>query len=239
MRMSHTGCACPRDGRLRPSRLGADRDQPRRRSSSTGPDAGRSAAISAPTTSRNASQELSFDMALTAAAASAARPRTRQAAWRYASTCSPGRPAARTAMRRQARLWGRTGTRTQRDSDALGRTQTLPDATLRRQTQLDATLRTQTQLDAHATDATRTQRQHRALRQRHCHAAHTRHALQTGYRRELAWRENVWRGRAMRSRNRELWKTSTRPSTRLAAPLKHGLPSNSLVFALRSCLAPN
>lgn|SRR5581483_1692370 len=154
-------------------------------------------------------------MTLTAAVASADRLPARQAAWRYANTCSPERRAARIAALGQERPWGRTGTQTQLDADALDRTQT----------QRYADLPTQTQPTPDATDATLTQQHFGAPRQNRRYAAHRDQGQMAQYRRELAWQENDSGGRALRSRNRELWKISTRLSTRFDLTLTRGLPS--------------
>jgi hypothetical protein len=75
-----------------------------------------------PTTSRNASHELSLDLelilttGLNAAAALAGPPRGRRAAGQYAHRSSPQRPAAKLAPRGQARLWGTIATSTQRNA---------------------------------------------------------------------------------------------------------------------------
>jgi hypothetical protein len=115
--MSHARCACPRGGRndttargyslRRFSRLGAG---------TFSAVAGASVLITAPTASRNASHELSFDTRLIAVAALAGPSRGARAAGRYAYWTWPQRPAAKLAPRGQARLWGTIATPTQRNA---------------------------------------------------------------------------------------------------------------------------
>jgi hypothetical protein len=125
--MSHARRACPRGGRneeaarthslLRFSRLGPSRPVMA---------GGARALNTAPTTSRNASHEHSFDAGLTAAAALAGPPRGGRTARRYAHSCLPQRPAAKLAPRGQARLWGTIATLTQQNATRRHATGTQP-----------------------------------------------------------------------------------------------------------------
>src|SRR5262245_54107387 len=117
--MSHARCACPRGGRNDTTARGYAYSL--RRFSRLGHVSvlavvGASALITAPTASRNANHELSFDTRLIAAAALAYPPRGARAAGRYAHRSWPQRPAAKLAPRGQAPLWGTIATPTLRNA---------------------------------------------------------------------------------------------------------------------------
>ena len=151
--MSHARRACPKGGR----NDATTPTQSLRRLSRLGPStlpAGTRERITAPTASCNGRHELSLD-ALTAALASACRPRGERAAWRYAHSCLPRQPAAKLAPRGQARPWGKIATPTQRNDGARHATRTQHQAT---PTQRDANSLKRTQRHDHADHATQTQR---------------------------------------------------------------------------------
>ena len=146
-----------RSSRLGPS-LGPSPER-----SATRDAGGRTALISAPTTSRNKSHELACDAGLTAGSASAGPPRGGRAARRYARTFSPGRSAATIAARGQGLLWGTTATQTRHETGE----QTPPG------TQPNAYSQTRTQRNALGRNATWTQRDAETRTQTRCKDADT------------------------------------------------------------------